>query len=95
MALAQEFGHFALKLVSTSRRVLKHCLMAIAWIGYALESRCHLGKTIVYDTITKFKWSQALVHHPIAVVIDKVLAEDWEEGRPVPEAVPQLDCQVN
>lgn len=60
--------------------------------GYALEARCHLGKIIVYDTITRFKWSQALIHHPIAVMITKILAEDWEEDRPVPEAVPQINC---
>lgn len=63
--------------------------------GYALESKCHLGKTIVYDTMTKFKWSQALIHHPIAVIIDKVLAEDWEEDRPVPEAMAQTNCLVS
>ncbi|CAG7846312.1 Putative lipase ATG15; AltName: Full=Autophagy-related protein 15 [Serendipita indica DSM 11827] len=61
--------------------------------GYALEARCHLGRTIVYDTITKFKWSQALIHHPIAVMIGKILAEDWDaDGLAVPEAIPQTEC---
>ncbi|PVG00299.1 alpha/beta-hydrolase [Serendipita vermifera] len=66
--------------------------------GYALEARCHLGKVIVYDTITKFGWSLRLKHHPIAVMIGQILSESWEPdllGRQVPEAVAQSDCIVS
>jgi putative lipase involved disintegration of autophagic bodies len=67
-------------------------------LGYALEARCHLGKVIVYDTITKFGWSLRLKHHPIAVMIGQILSENWESelgGRQVPEPVAQSDCIVS
>ncbi|KAG8804256.1 putative lipase atg15 [Serendipita sp. 399] len=61
--------------------------------GFALEAHCHLGKTIVYDTISKYGWSLSVTHHPIAVMIGKVLADEWDEdGFAVPQAWPQLDC---
>jgi putative lipase involved disintegration of autophagic bodies len=60
--------------------------------GYAMESHCHLGKSIVYDTVTKWGWKTHLGNHPIAVIITSVLAEDWEEDRPVPEAMAEVDC---
>lgn len=64
-----------------------------------MESRCHLGKTIVYDTVSNLSWSVDLRTHPIANMIDIVLADPWppaeELGREVPEAVPQEDdCVV-
>ncbi|KAG2129976.1 hypothetical protein BD769DRAFT_1386989, partial [Suillus cothurnatus] len=43
--------------------------------GYAMETRCHLGKVIRYDTVTHLNW---------------LLNEDWtqegQEGRTVPKA---------
>ncbi|KAG8970799.1 putative lipase atg15 [Tulasnella sp. 419] len=65
--------------------------------GYAMESRCHLGKTIVYDTVTRFGWRSGMQTHPIKVMITKVLNEDWNsdaEGprRPVPRAKAEVDC---
>ena len=60
--------------------------------GYALESRCHLGKTILFDTVSKLKWKVDLRKHPIKVLIENVLeGEDWE----VPEAEPEEDCIVS
>lgn len=68
--------------------------------GYAMETRCHLGQSIVYDTITKFGWrSGSLTKHPIKVIITQVLNEDWEEeetgGRAVPEPAYEEECMVN
>lgn len=64
-----------------------------------MESRCHLGKTIVYDTVSNLSWGVDLRTHPIANMIDKILADPWppaeELGREVPEAVPQDDCVVS
>ncbi|KAG9055082.1 putative lipase atg15 [Serendipita sp. 407] len=61
--------------------------------GFALEAHCHLGKTIIYDTISKYRWSTSITHHPIAVMVGKVLVDEWDlDGFAVPEAKPQLDC---
>jgi hypothetical protein len=46
--------------------------------GFALESRCHLGQVILYDTVQKLKWSVDARTHGIKVVVDKLLADDSE-----------------
>lgn len=60
-----------------------------------MESRCHLGKTIVYDTVSNLSWSVDLRTHPVSNMIETVLADPWPPaeavGREVPEAVPQGD----
>lgn len=58
--------------------------------------RCHLGKVILYDTVTKNGWSVSPSNHPIKVVIEKILSEDWdpENGVSVPDAAEQTDCVV-
>lgn len=65
--------------------------------GYALETRCHLGKSIIYDTIDKFHWRTNVRHHPIREIITKVLEEEgeWEGGRAVPVARTEDDCVVS
>lgn len=66
--------------------------------GYALETRCHLGKSIVYDTVTKLGWKIDVRKHVIREVITKVLeVEDveWEEGRDVPLAREEENCIVS
>jgi lipase ATG15 len=65
--------------------------------GYAMETRCHLGKTIVYDTVGKLGWKVDLRKHVIREVITKVLESDveWEEGRDVPLARAEEDCLVS
>ncbi|KAJ6502398.1 alpha/beta-hydrolase [Mycena sanguinolenta] len=63
--------------------------------GYALETRCHLGKSIIFDTINKLGWRVDVRKHPIKEIITKVIeAEDveWEEGRNVPLARADPDC---
>ncbi|KAG1865399.1 Alpha/Beta hydrolase protein [Suillus subluteus] len=58
--------------------------------GYAMETRCHLGKVIRYDTVTHLRWSVDVRTHSIVQIIDRLLNEDWtqegQEGRTVPEA---------
>ncbi|KAF7320709.1 Alpha/beta-hydrolase [Mycena chlorophos] len=66
--------------------------------GYALESKCHLGKRVLYDTVTKRGWSVDSRQHGIQFIVEKVLNEDWDvdtEGktqREVPEMDTQDDC---
>ncbi|KAH7345446.1 hypothetical protein B0J17DRAFT_624609 [Rhizoctonia solani] len=52
--------------------------------GYALETRlnsvafrCHLGTTMVYDTLGLLHWSSGVRAHLINTVIEKILDEDW------------------
>lgn len=82
--------------MGTCNGILSSCYAT----GYAMESRCHLGKTIVYDTVSNLSWHVDLRSHPIANMIDTILADPWppaeELGREVPEAVPQDDdCVVS
>ncbi|KAG0317386.1 putative lipase atg15 [Linnemannia gamsii] len=63
--------------------------------GYAMETKCHLGKICVYDTMTELGWRQDIRGHTIFTFIDVV--EDWynkTKGREtVPKCSPQTDCQ--
>jgi len=82
--------------MGTCTGVLSSCAIA----GYALESRCHQGKTIVYDTVSNLSWRVDLRSHPVANMIETILADPWppaeELGREVPEAVAQGDdCVVS
>ncbi|KAG8807458.1 putative lipase atg15 [Serendipita sp. 399] len=78
--------------MGTCTGVLSSCAIA----GFAMESRCHVGKKRVYDTVTRYGWSQDVRTHRIGVIIDRLLAEDWEEGKPVPDETtdgPECDQQ--
>ncbi|BGP30638.1 Putative lipase atg15 [Rhodotorula toruloides] len=46
-------------------------------VGFALESRCHTGKTIMYDTVGRLGWSVDIRTHSIHVIVDKLLVDDW------------------
>ncbi|KAK2466695.1 hypothetical protein APHAL10511_000953 [Amanita phalloides] len=66
-----------------------------AQAGYALETKCHLGKSIVFDTVEKLGWRVDVRRHIIRDVIHKVLENgnvEWEEGREVPMPRPETYC---
>ncbi|KAI0957958.1 hypothetical protein AcW1_006182 [Taiwanofungus camphoratus] len=72
--------------------------------GYALETRCHLGKSVVFDTVGKLGWRVDVRTHTINDVITRVLEKDvkggWEVsedgiGRDVPVAKEEVDCVVS
>ncbi|KAL1944707.1 hypothetical protein VTO73DRAFT_3137 [Trametes versicolor] len=72
-----------------------------AQAGYALESRCHLGKSIVYDTVGKLGWRVDIRKHVIKEVITHVIEAEVEDGweedvdgrsREVPAAKAEEDC---
>lgn len=44
--------------------------------GYALETRCHLGKSVIFDTVGKLGWSVSVRHHVIRGVVMDVLGAD-------------------
>jgi lipase ATG15 len=66
--------------------------------GYALETKCHLGKSIVLDTVEKLGWKVEVRRHVIKDLILKVLEADgveWGDGRDVPLAQEEVDCVVS
>lgn len=68
--------------------------------GIALETRCHLGQVIRYDTVSKLGWSANIIHHGIQALIDGVLSKEdlnWGEdgeARLVPALTTEEDCVV-
>ena len=80
--------------MGTCNGVLSSCALG----GYAMESKCHLGRSIVYDTVSNLSWSVDIRTHTIVNVIERLLASPWppavEQGREVPEAVPEENCVV-
>ncbi|KAF4597097.1 hypothetical protein EYR40_007547 [Pleurotus pulmonarius] len=45
--------------------------------GYAMESKCHMGTIVKYDTITDLGWSADSRTHGILVIIERLLGTDW------------------
>jgi lipase ATG15 len=43
----------------------------------AMESKCHTGQSIIYDTVTVKGWSVDIRTHRIGEIINKVLADPW------------------
>ena len=61
--------------------------------------RCHLGKTILYDTVSTLSWSVDIRTHGIVSVIENILSQPWppsvNDGREVPKPKPENDCVVS
>ncbi|KAF9243379.1 alpha/beta-hydrolase [Melanogaster broomeanus] len=78
--------------MGTCTGILSSCALG----GYAMETRCHLGKSILYDTVSNLSWSVDIRTHGIINVIDNILSQPWqpslEMGREVPLAAPEVDC---
>ena len=58
--------------------------------GYALETRCHLGKSVIFDTVGKLGWSVSVRHHVIRGVVTDVLGADdvwWGDDEDADEGV--------
>lgn len=62
--------------------------------------RCHLGRVLKYDTVTRLGWAVDIRAHGIRNIVERLLAEDWEPpieggvGREVPEFSSEEDCVV-
>lgn len=65
-------------------------------IGVDHINRCHLGRIIRYDTVSKLKWGVDIRTHGIAVVVEKLLSTDWEDAEEggVPGFYEETDCSV-
>ncbi|KAI8867209.1 alpha beta-hydrolase [Ramicandelaber brevisporus] len=59
-------------------------------VGYALESKCHLGNMCVFDTVGKLGWRVDIRTHRLYDVIDKVLTV-WEDSE-WPSCQPDRNC---
>ena len=61
--------------------------------------RCHLGQSIVYDTVTNLSWTVDIRTHGIANIVEKLLSEPWapseEVGRQVPLPATEEGCVVS
>ncbi|EPQ54234.1 alpha/beta-hydrolase [Gloeophyllum trabeum ATCC 11539] len=78
--------------MGTCNGILSSCALA----GYAMESRCHLGRSIIFDTVSNLSWAVDIRTHGIVNVIENLLSHPWapseEVGREVPEPTPEDDC---
>ncbi|KAF9014112.1 Alpha/Beta hydrolase protein [Cyathus striatus] len=69
-----------------------------AQAGYALETRCHLGQSIIFDTVSVLGWRVDVRKHVIKSVIHDVIELDdvvWDDGGregAVPEPKVEVDC---
>lgn len=62
--------------------------------------RCHIGKVIRYDTVSKLGWSVDARTHGIHVIVDRLLAEDWDNedsgiNMTIPGFYEEEDCVVS
>ncbi|KAH6899248.1 Alpha/Beta hydrolase protein [Coprinopsis sp. MPI-PUGE-AT-0042] len=60
--------------------------------GFAMETRCHLGQVMRFDTVGKLGWSVGVGTHSIQYVIEHLLGpnSEWKEDE---EEVPTGDAQ--
>ncbi|KAG0337568.1 putative lipase atg15 [Podila horticola] len=89
-----QFGHTADPIyMGTCNGAASTCYTA----GYAMEAKCHLGKTCIYDTMKELGWHQNIQGHTIFTFINVV--ENWAsmtkgKGLPeVPDCIAQADCE--
>lgn len=47
--------------------------------GYAMESECHAGQVVLYNTTGLLGWSTNIATHRIATMTDDLLSSDWGE----------------
>lgn len=52
-------------------------ISSCAIAGFAMESRCHAGQKIVYDTVGRLGWSVDIRTHSIKPIIDTIFIEEW------------------
>ncbi|KZT57780.1 alpha/beta-hydrolase [Calocera cornea HHB12733] len=52
--------------------------------GYALETKCHNGQVIRYNTVEEKGWGVSIRYHSIVYIINYLLGEDWNATMPVP-----------
>lgn len=59
--------------------------------GFAMETKCHMGQSVVYDTVKYLGWSPGVLPHRITYVMSELLSEDWDQRVRRESAVPLPD----
>lgn len=65
--------------VSLYRGACSGSLSSCGLAGFALESRCHTGQTILFDVVNELHWAVDIRTHSIAQVIEHLLKPDWDQ----------------
>ncbi|CAG8552280.1 15576_t:CDS:2 [Acaulospora morrowiae] len=61
--------------------------------GFAMETKCHLGKSCPYDTRNRLGWSSNIKHHSLLTFIEKVIKE-WSSITGGEEDVAQCQSET-
>ena len=89
-------GGYAMESRCVPTSALSHFFVVLFIVRSDIFHRCHLGKSIVYDTVSNLSWGVDIRTHTIGTVIEKLLSDPWppseELGREVPEPVTEDDC---
>ncbi|GAB5588835.1 Putative lipase atg15 [Umbelopsis nana] len=65
---------------------------SVCWLGgFAIETRCHIGRTCVWDTVGLNGWRVDIQAHRIGVVIDRILTQT-ESEYPMPDCLFETEC---
>lgn len=57
--------------------------------GFALETKCHLGQSVIFDTVGKLGWGVDVRTHIIGVIITRLLEDetvDWGDDASTDDA---------
>jgi lipase ATG15 len=69
-----------------------HDRTSICYIGgYIIRTKCHVGKTCIYDSIGKLGISESILTHRMKYVIDKIIP-NWADNDEFPECIDMSDC---
>ena len=60
------------------------------YAGFAMETRCHTGKSCVWDTVKDNGWRVNIAHHRIGTLIEDILKKPNEF--PIPSCKIETDC---
>ncbi|KAI8332654.1 Alpha/Beta hydrolase protein [Chlamydoabsidia padenii] len=58
--------------------------------GYAMETRCHGGKTCIWDTVNEHGWRVDIRAHRIGDIVEKILGDP--DNFPLPKCQEEQDC---
>jgi lipase ATG15 len=70
------------------------CHGTLSWCGiagYIVETKCHLGKTCVYNATGELGIGESILTHPINYVLKNIIPH-WEKGMPVCEVSECEEC---
>ncbi|CAG8630376.1 9010_t:CDS:2 [Acaulospora morrowiae] len=83
------FGHSADPIFTGNCVGVSTCYI---W-GFAMETKCHLGKSCLYDTRSRLGWSPNIKHHSLLTFIEKVIKE-WSSITGGEEEVAQCQSET-